>query len=153
MTTRGLNDTEVANEMNKMVSFIKQEALEKAREIKIKADEEFNIEKAKLVRQETVSIEAFYQKKMKQAEIQKKMWVSLSAFAVYSTALLGDLLLYSEASNQLNKARLRVLQARQQVLSDLMQTARGRLGTLSQDPTKYQTLLKDLILQVRINDY
>ncbi len=55
------------------VSFIKQEANEKAREIKIKADEEFNIEKAKIVRQETIAIEAFYQKKAKQAEIQKKM--------------------------------------------------------------------------------
>lgn len=49
-----MNDVEVSAEMNKMVSFIKQEALEKAREIKVKADEEFNIEKAKLVRQETV---------------------------------------------------------------------------------------------------
>ena len=57
----------------KKVSFIKQEAQEKAREIKIKADEEFNIEKAKIVRQETIAIEAFYQKKAKQAEIQKKM--------------------------------------------------------------------------------
>jgi V-type H+-transporting ATPase subunit E len=71
--SRGLNDTEVANEMNKMVSFIKQEALEKAREIKVKADEEFNIEKAKLVRQETLAIEAFYEKKMKQADVQRKM--------------------------------------------------------------------------------
>lgn len=53
--TSRLNDVEVSAEMSKMVSFIKQEALEKAREIKVKADEEFNIEKAKLVRQETVN--------------------------------------------------------------------------------------------------
>jgi V-type H+-transporting ATPase subunit E len=75
--SRGLNDAEVSAEMNKMVQFIKQEALEKAREIKVKADEEFNIEKAKLVRQETVAIEAFYQKKIKQADIQRKMCVSI----------------------------------------------------------------------------
>lgn len=55
------------------MSFIRQEALERAREIKLKADEEFNIEKAKLVRQETVTIEAFFEKKRKQAEIQRKM--------------------------------------------------------------------------------
>lgn len=37
MSTAGrLNDNEVAQEMNKMVAFIKQEALEKARETKIK---------------------------------------------------------------------------------------------------------------------
>jgi UDP-N-acetyl-D-mannosaminuronate dehydrogenase len=52
------------------VSFIKQEALEKAREIKVKADEEFNIEKAKLVRQEALNIESFYEKKKKQAIIE-----------------------------------------------------------------------------------
>jgi len=57
------------------VSFIKQEALEKAREIKVKADEEFNIEKAKLVRQEALNIESFYEKKKKQAEVQKRMYV------------------------------------------------------------------------------
>jgi hypothetical protein len=33
-----LNDNEVAQEMNKMVAFIKQEALEKARETKIKVE-------------------------------------------------------------------------------------------------------------------
>ena len=68
-----MNDGQVAAEMTKMVSFIKQEALEKAREIKVKADEEFNIEKAKLVRSETVAIDAFFAKKMKQAESQRKM--------------------------------------------------------------------------------
>lgn len=43
--SRPLNDDEVLSELNKMVAFIKQEALEKAREIKVKADEEFAIEK------------------------------------------------------------------------------------------------------------
>ena len=36
-----LNDNEVAQEMNKMVAFIKQEALEKARETKIKVGARF----------------------------------------------------------------------------------------------------------------
>ncbi|TPX66044.1 hypothetical protein SpCBS45565_g04720 [Spizellomyces sp. 'palustris'] len=120
-----LNDNEVAQEMSKMVSFIKQEALEKAREVKIKADEEFNIEKAKIVRQETVAIEAFYQKKMKQAEVQRKI----------------------AQSNHVNKCRLKVLQARQQVLNELLADARSRLVEISNDRSKYQALLKDLILQ------
>ena len=77
MSKTPLNDTEVNNEMNKMVAFIKQEALEKAREIKVKADEEFNIEKAKLVRQETIAIDLFYSKKTKQAEVQRKMYFIL----------------------------------------------------------------------------
>jgi hypothetical protein len=42
-----MNDDEVVSEMNKMVAFIKQEAREKAREIRVKADEEFAIEKVR----------------------------------------------------------------------------------------------------------
>lgn len=72
---RALNDEEVYSEMKKMVAFIKQEALEKAREIKVKADEEFSIEKAKLVRQESANIEANAQRRVKQAEVQRKMYV------------------------------------------------------------------------------
>ncbi|KAJ3005539.1 UNVERIFIED_CONTAM: V-ATPase V1 sector subunit E [Siphonaria sp. JEL0065] len=120
-----LNDNEVAAEMNKMVSFIKQEALEKAREIKVKADEEFNIEKAKLVRQETIAIEAFYQKKIKQAEVSKKI----------------------AQSNHINKNRLRVLQQRQQVLNELFGEVRSKLVNISQDSAKYSVLVKDLLLQ------
>ncbi|KXS21230.1 ATPase, V1/A1 complex, subunit E [Gonapodya prolifera JEL478] len=122
---RGLNDQEVQQEMNKMTSFIKQEALEKAREIKVKADEEFNIEKAKLVRQETLNIEAFYEKKQKQAEVQKRI----------------------TQSTHVNKSRLRILQSRQTLLNQLMEEAKQKLFTLSADPKSYQVLLKDLTLQ------
>ena len=51
-----------------MTAFIRQEALEKAKEIRIKADEEFAIEKSKLVRQDTQSIDTQYERKFKQAE-------------------------------------------------------------------------------------
>lgn len=68
-----LNEEEAGKEMKKMVAFIMQEADEKCREIKVKADEEFNVEKAKLVHQETVAIEAQFERKLKQAEIKRKM--------------------------------------------------------------------------------
>lgn len=55
------------------MAFIKQEAVEKAREIQIKADEEFAIEKAKIVRQEAINIDSQYEKKTKQAEVAQKM--------------------------------------------------------------------------------
>ncbi|CAJ0646871.1 5551_t:CDS:2 [Entrophospora sp. SA101] len=92
--SRALNDEEVYNEMNKMVTFIRQEAIEKAREIKVKADEEFNIEKAKLVRQESINIEALFQRKFKQAEVQKK-------FLQARQQLLDELFL--DTRNQLQK--------------------------------------------------
>ena len=39
----------------------------------LQADEEFNIEKGRLVEQEKQKIRAFYEKKEKNAELQKKM--------------------------------------------------------------------------------
>lgn len=92
--SKPMNDEEVLSEMKKMVAFIKQEAVEKAREIQVKADEEFAIEKvnllmappsstefypsqAKIVRQEAVNIDSSYDKKKKQAVVSQKMWVAL----------------------------------------------------------------------------
>ncbi|GAA5801853.1 ATP synthase subunit [Helicostylum pulchrum] len=124
-TARPLNDDEVFNEMKKMVAFIKQEALEKAREIKVKADEEFNIEKAKIVRQESLNIEAVFERKIKQAEVQKRI----------------------AQSNHINKARLRILQQRQQVLDELFEETDGLIHQISEDEEQYATLLQGLILQ------
>ena len=43
--SNAMNDDEVNTELKKMVEFIRQEAQEKAREIQVKADEEFAIER------------------------------------------------------------------------------------------------------------
>ncbi|KAK9895111.1 ATPase, V1/A1 complex, subunit E [Cystobasidium minutum MCA 4210] len=120
-----LNDDEVLTEMKKMVAFIKQEALEKAREIKVKADEEFAIEKAKIVRQETTNIDALYSRKRKQVEIQKKI----------------------SASNQNNKSRLKLLSLREELLEEAFEEAREGLANLTKDKSRYEGVLKDLILQ------
>ncbi|KAF8577743.1 ATPase V1/A1 complex subunit E [Ramaria rubella] len=125
MSSRPLNDDEVLSEMNKMVAFIKQEALEKAREIKVKADEEFAIEKAKIVKQESQAIDANYEKKRKGAEVAQKI----------------------AQSTQTNKSRLRLLQAREQHLQDLFTTARARILELSRDEGRYAQLLESAILQ------
>ncbi|KAG8741287.1 V-ATPase V1 sector subunit E [Ceratobasidium sp. 414] len=128
---RPMNDDEVASELNKMVAFIRQEAMEKAREIKVKADEDFNIEKAKIVRAETLAIDAEYAKKRKQAETSLKMQVA-SPHA---------------QSTQTNKSRLKLLHAREQHLSDLFHAARTQLLELSKDEEKYGRLLEGIIVQ------
>ncbi|GAA5835848.1 hypothetical protein JCM3766R1_005867 [Sporobolomyces carnicolor] len=121
----GLTDDEVVSEMRKMTAFIKQEALEKAREIKVKADEEFAIEKGKIVRQESSNIDANLERKKKQAEIERKIAVS----------------------NQNNKARLQLLEKREELLEQVFEEAKSRIGEVTKDEKKYQALLKDLILQ------
>ncbi|KAJ1514732.1 V-ATPase V1 sector subunit E, partial [Coelomomyces lativittatus] len=125
MTSRALNDEQAQNEMKKMIAFIKQEALEKAKEIKIKADEEFNIEKAKFVRQETANIDALFQKKIKQAEVQRKI----------------------AASNFYNKSKLRVLQLRDDLLNNLNQQSRRKLEAFTQQQEAYRGLMKQLLIQ------
>lgn len=116
---------QVAGELKKMTAFIRQEALEKAKEIQIKADEEFAIEKSKLVRQETAAIDAAYEKKFKQASMSQQITRSTLA----------------------NKTRLRVLGARQELLDDLFEQARKKLSDVSKDKGKYQAALKNLILE------
>ena len=56
-----------------MMAFIEQEANEKAEEIDAKAEEEFNIEKGRLVQQHRLKIMEYYERKEKQVELQKKM--------------------------------------------------------------------------------
>lgn len=125
MSTRPLNDDEVISEMNKMVAFIKQEALEKAREIKVKADEEFAIEKAKLVKQEQQAIDAQFEKKRKNAEVAQKI--------AHSTLT--------------NKSRLKLLQQREEHLQDLFNTARTSISDLSANESAYSQFLESNILQ------
>jgi len=108
-----------------MTAFIRQEALEKAKEIQIKADEEFAIEKSKLVRQETAAIDTTYEKKFKQASMSQQIMRSTVS----------------------NKTRLRVLSARQELLDDLFERATKKLVEATKDKAKYQAVLKVLILE------
>lgn len=108
-----------------MVAFIKQEALEKAREIQIKADEEFAIEKSRLVRAETASIDSAYERKYKQASLSQQIAVSTVT----------------------NKTRLKVLSARQMLLDDIFEDARAKLAEVSADEERYQEVLVGLVLE------
>lgn len=108
-----------------MTAFIKQEAMEKAREIEIKANEEFEIEKSKLVRQETDAIDGQYEKKFKQATMSQQITRSTVA----------------------NKTRLKVLGARQELLDSIFEEAQKKLAEGAKDNVKYQKVLKGLILE------
>jgi len=110
--------------MARMVGFIKQEALEKAREIRVKADEEFAIEKARLVKQEQQAIDAQYEKKQKGSEVAQKI--------AHSTLT--------------NKSRLKLLHLREQHLQDLFQTSRDSLASLSSS-SQYVQFLEGVIVQ------
>lgn len=107
------------------MAFIEQEANEKAEEIDAKAEEEFNIEKGRLVQQQRIKIMEYYEKKEKQVELQKKI----------------------QSSNMLNQARLKVLKVREDHVRAVLDEARRRLGEVTRDPARYSQTLSLLITQ------
>ncbi|KAL6615729.1 hypothetical protein ACP70R_037999 [Stipagrostis hirtigluma subsp. patula] len=72
-----MNDADVAKQIQQMVRFIRQEAEEKASEISVSAEEEFNIEKLQLVEAEKKKIRQEYERKEKQVEVRKKISMML----------------------------------------------------------------------------
>ncbi|XP_061631210.1 V-type proton ATPase subunit E 1-like isoform X1 [Phyllopteryx taeniolatus] len=120
-----LTDADVQKQIKHMMAFIEQEANEKVEEIDAKAEEEFNIEKGRLVQTQRVKIMDYYEKKEKQIEQHKKI----------------------QMSNLMNQARLKVLKARDDMITDLLIEARQKLAAIAQDPARYSTLLEGLVLQ------
>lgn len=138
---------QVASELKKMVEFIKKEADEKAKEIQLKvcvaqlfyksdcfltcfvtvvvvqANEEYEIEKASVVRSETAAIDAQYERKFKQASLAQQIAKSTIA----------------------NKTRLKVLEAREEVVNSVFDDAQAQLKELTKDAKKYKQVLEGLI--------
>ncbi|XP_076661285.1 V-type proton ATPase subunit Vha26 [Halictus rubicundus] len=119
-----LSDADVQKQINHMMAFIEQEANEKAEEIDAKAEEEFNIEKGRLVQQQRLKIMEYYEKKEKQVELQKKI----------------------QSSNMLNQARLKVLKVREDHVRNVLDDARKKLGEVTKD-AQYRDILNLLIVQ------
>ncbi|CAM9023645.1 unnamed protein product [Wickerhamomyces anomalus] len=114
-TARALSDTQVADELKKMESFIKKEADEKAKEIQLKV--------TNIVRSETSAIDALYEQKLKKASLTQQIAKSTIA----------------------NKTRLKVLSTREKVLDDIFDEAEKQLKEISKDKSKYKPVLTGLI--------
>ena len=119
-----MDDTEVQKQINQMVEFIKQEAEEKANEIRVAAEEEFNIEKLQMVEAEKQKIKREYERKESLVSVKKKI----------------------ERSTTGNAARIKVLIARDRMMEEVLNTAREKLGDVSKSP-QYKQLLAGLIAQ------
>ncbi|KAL2347994.1 hypothetical protein Fmac_001994 [Flemingia macrophylla] len=120
-----MNDADVSKQIQQMVRFIRQEAEEKANEISVSAEEEFNIEKLQLVEADKKKIRQEYERKEKQVEVRKKI----------------------EYSMQLNASRIKVLQAQDDVINNMKDAGSKELLHLNHDHHVYKHLLKDLIVQ------
>lgn len=65
----------VQQQLQNMVKFIQKEAKEKASEIEVKTEEEFTIEKARLVQTQKQKIAADFARREQQVQVDKKMYV------------------------------------------------------------------------------
>lgn len=119
-----MNESEVVKQVDQMVRFIKQEAEEKANEIMVSAEEEFNIEKLQMIEAEKQKIKKDYERKESQVEVQKKI----------------------EYSKKLNEMRLKVLSSKQEGLSDILSHAETMLADAAKK-SNYGETVKELIVQ------
>ncbi|TID23207.1 hypothetical protein CANINC_003224 [Pichia inconspicua] len=122
-SARALSDEQVQGELKKMETFILKEAEEKAKEIQIKADEEYEIEKASIVRSEINAIDAAYKDKFKKASLAQQITKSTIA----------------------NKTRLKVLATREEALTTIFDATLDELKKIAKDKKKYKPLLVGLI--------
>ena len=80
---------------------LKRKLKKKLKEIKLKADEEYEIEKASIVRSETAAIDSTYEQKLKKASLAQQI----------TKSTIG------------NKTRLRILSTKDEVLQDIFDDA------------------------------
>ena len=112
--------------ISQMCEFIKQEALEKANEIKIKTQEEFELDRQMLAQEGKMKVQEEYEKKEKDLQVQQRI----------------------AQSAEIGRQTKRRMVARNDLLNALYQDAKDRLAKLSlNDKEKYTAVLKDLILQ------
>ena len=106
-----------------MEAFIHKEAQEKAKEIRLKADEEYEIEKSQIVRTEIAAIDDVYGQKLKKASLAQQITKSTIT----------------------NKSRLRVLSKKEEVLLAIFNEAEKDLKELSKKKGQYKPILTGLI--------
>ncbi len=68
-----MNDKDVREQLKRMVAFIESEARDKAQEIRVRAEEEFQVQKQSVEQAEKQKISKLYERNEKEVEIQRKM--------------------------------------------------------------------------------
>lgn len=121
-----LTDDEVHRQIQIMVSFIDQEAKEKAEEIDTKAEEEFQIEKGKIVESQRLKIKEHYEKKEKQLNQQKLV----------------------QHSHMLNRNRLQLLKSRDDQISNVIEKTKQQLSSQRNSQELLENIIVQSLLQV-----
>ena len=108
-----------------MIDFIEREAHEKAEELDQAAQEEYDVEKMRLVEAEKAKIRTQAETKKKQVEVDRRV----------------------AQANHAKSQRLRVMEERAQLLEELREMTKKKILGLVNDGNKYRQLLIDLLRQ------
>lgn len=114
-----------ARQIQSMIDFIDREAQEKAEELDSAAQEEYDVEKMRLVEAEKAKIRANLEKNKKQVDVDRRV-----ARANYSKG-----------------QRLRVMEERARVMEHLHEDTKGKVMAMVANPSTYRPLLVSLIHQ------
>ncbi|CAM9735961.1 unnamed protein product [Ascophyllum nodosum] len=120
-------DSGASNQIRQMANFILQEAHEKANEINIKTEHDFNLEKQMLVHAAKLKIQEEYTQKEKDREIQERI----------------------QKSTMIGNSRVKKMTSRDSLLQELLGGATEDITQVSKG-SQYPTLLKALIVQSMI---
>jgi len=113
-----------SDQIRQMVNFILQEAHEKANEIRVKTEHDFNLEKQTLVHEAKLSIQDVFAKKEKDHEIQER---------ISRSAEIGD-------------CRVKKMKIRDDLLQTLLSEAGAKCAVVARG-ANYPQLLQKLIVQ------
>jgi V-type H+-transporting ATPase subunit E len=113
-----------SDQIRQMVNFILQEAHEKANEIRVKTEHDFNLEKQTLVHEAKLNIQDDFAKKEKDREIQERI----------------------ARSAEIGECKVKKMQMRDELLNQLLADAATKLGVVARGQN-YPHLVQKLIVQ------
>lgn len=113
-----------SDQIRQMVNFILQEAHEKANEIRVKTEHDFNLEKQTLVHEAKLNIQDDFSKKEKDREVEERI----------------------ARSAEIGECKVKKMQTRDEYLQQLLADAATKLGVVAKG-ANYPQLLQKLIVQ------
>lgn len=121
-----MNDAEARERIRQMISFVQEEAKEKAIEIRGKAENDYNAAKSKHLHQAKAKLEEENQKKWKSLEVNRRI----------------------ERSAAINKARMEIMQVKNECIDELLAETRFAIAQKARSqPKEYKVKLQALIVQ------
>ncbi|ORC91495.1 putative ATP synthase [Trypanosoma theileri] len=118
-----------SRQIQSMIDFIEREARERAEELDAAAQEEYDVEKMRLVEAEKIKVRSTTEQKKKQVDIDRRV----------------------ARANFSKTQRLRIMEERRKIMDQLRENTKNKILAFVNDASKYRKLLVDLIHQALLS--